>query len=205
MPSTSDERRGENYVLLIGVILRRTDPILSVQERYRHRPGQSDIKCTVNPGSLFKVVGHQSKALASTTTPAACISVTLNLDESIYVFLSEEVDRPLTYVFQICTPRSDDVHHSENVLRFFLMPMRVIMIMIVIVIVAMVMAMVMGVAVVVVLLMIMTMMVLVMAMIVVRLTTPMTGMVMRGRRSCIIKPEFRHRITNHTSQSADSR
>lgn len=37
MLSTSDERRGENYVLLIGVMLRRTDPILSVQERYRHR------------------------------------------------------------------------------------------------------------------------------------------------------------------------
>jgi hypothetical protein len=27
----------ENYVLLIGVMPRRTDPILSVQERYRHR------------------------------------------------------------------------------------------------------------------------------------------------------------------------
>lgn len=152
------------------------------------------------------MVDHQSKALASTTTPAACISVTLDLDESIYVFLSEEIDGPLTYVFQICAPRSDDVHHSENVLGFFLVRMRVIMIVIVIV------AMVMGVPVVVVLLMTMTMtmMVLAMAMIMVRLTTLMAGMVMRmampgGRRSCIIKPEFRHRITNHTSQSADSR
>ena len=84
------------------------------------------------------------------------------------------------------------------------------MIVIVIVIMIVAMVMVMGVIVVVVLLMIMTMMVLAMAMIMVMLTTPMAGMVMGmampgGHRSCIIKPEFRHRITNHASQSADSR
>lgn len=156
------------------------------------------------------MVDHQSKAFASTTTPAACISVTLNLDESIYVFISEEVDGPLTYVFQICAPRSDDVHHSENVLGFFLMHMRMTMIMIMIVIVIVAMVMVVGVVVVLLMIMTMTMMVLAMAMIMVRVTTPMAGMVMGmampgGRRSCIIKPEFRHRITNHTSQGADSR
>lgn len=150
------------------------------------------------------MVDHQSKALASTSTPAACIPVTLNLDESIHVFLSEEVDGPLTYIFQIRAPRSDDVHHPEDVLGFFLMRM------IVIVIVAMVMVMGVIMAVVLLMIMIMTMMVLAMAMIMVMLTTPMAGMVMGmampgGHRSCIIKPEFWHRVTNHASQSADSR
>jgi hypothetical protein len=47
-----------NYVLLIGVISRRTNPILSVQERYRHRPGQNDSKRTVNPGFPLSAVDN---------------------------------------------------------------------------------------------------------------------------------------------------
>jgi hypothetical protein len=111
----------------------------------------------------------QSQALASATTPTACISIAFNLDQNIHAFLAEIVNGSLTYIFQVCAPRRNDMNHTENIPRLFL----VLVAMIMVVVVSMGMAVRMGMTVV------MIMVFVAVTMIVLMPTIAMTGMAMR--------------------------
>jgi K+-sensing histidine kinase KdpD len=97
--------------------------------------------------------------------------------------------------------------HPEDILGFLLMRMVVIVTVTVVMAMAvsMRMAMVMGVVVLMIVMVLAVAMAMIMTMITISMAGMVVGMAVTGRyRSCIIKPEFRHRVTDHTSQSADS-